>query len=181
MSDDLIFGFNLKQYYKSKHQGESKMKKFFAEFKAFISRGNVLDMAIGVIVANAFGKITTALINNVFMPAIGLILGGNDFTDTLNWVVVAPTVDELGTVVDPGVTIGFGTFISEVINFIVIAFICFSIIKAFNKANALAEAVKSKKTDEDEIVEEVVAEEPPKPTQEELLAEIRDLLKAKSE
>lgn len=158
------------------------MKKFFAEFKAFISRGNVLDMAIGVIVANAFGKITTALINNVFMPAIGLILGGNDFTDTLNWVVIAPTVDELGTVVDPGVTIGFGTFVSEIINFIVIAFICFSIVKAFNKAAAMAEAAKAKKAEEDAVAEaEAAAEEPPKPTQEELLAEIRDLLKSKSE
>lgn len=158
------------------------MKKFFAEFKAFISRGNVLDMAIGVIVANAFGKITTALINNVFMPAIGLLLGGNDFTDTLNWVVIAPTVDELGTVVDPGVTIGFGTFVSEIINFIVIAFICFSIVKTFNKAAAIAEAAKAKKAEEDAVAEaEAAAEEPPKPTQEELLAEIRDLLKSKSE
>ncbi len=158
------------------------MKKFFAEFKAFISRGNVLDMAIGVIVANAFGKITTALINDVFMPAIGLIVGGNDFTDTLNWVIVAPTLDEAGTVIDAGVTIGFGTFVSEVINFIVIAFICFSIVKAFNKANALAESVKAKKAEEEAVeAEKAAAEEPPKPTQEELLAEIRDLLKAKSE
>ncbi len=158
------------------------MKKFFSEFKAFISRGNVLDMAIGVIVATAFGKITTALINNVFMPAIGLIFGGSDFTDTLNWVVVKPTIDELGAVVDPGVTIGFGTFLSEVINFIVIAFICFSIVKAFNKANALAEAVKAKKIEEEEAAAaEAASQEPPKPTQEELLTEIRDLLKAKAE
>lgn len=158
------------------------MKKFFSEFKAFISRGNVLDMAIGVIVATAFGKITTALINNVFMPAIGLIFGGSDFTETLNWVVIEPTLDELGTVVDPGVTIGFGVFVSEVVNFIVIAFICFSIVKAFNKANAIAEAVKAKKAEEEAAAaEEAAAQEPPKPTQEELLAEIRDLLKAKAE
>lgn len=158
------------------------MNKFFSEFKAFISRGNVLDMAIGVIVATAFGKITTALINNVFMPAIGLIFGGSDFTETLNWVVVEPTIDELGTVIDPGVTIGFGILLSEVINFIVIAFICFSIVKAFNKANAIAEAVKAKKEAEEAVAaEEAAAQEPPKPTQEELLAEIRDLLKAKAE
>ncbi len=159
------------------------MKKFFSEFKAFISRGNVLDMAIGVIVATAFGKITTALINNVFMPAIGLIFGGTDFTETLNWVVIEPTLDTVtGAVTDPGVTIGFGTFLAEVINFIVIAFICFSIVKAFNKANALAEAVKAKKAEEEAAAaEEAAAQEPPKPTQEELLAEIRDLLKAKTE
>ncbi len=157
------------------------MKKFFSEFKAFISRGNVLDMAIGVIVATAFGKITTALINSVFMPAIGLIFGGSDFTDTLNWVVVEPTLDELGAVLDPGVTIGFGTLVSEIINFIVIAFICFSIIKAVNKANAIAEAAKAKKAEEEAAAVEEAAPAEPKPTQEELLAEIRDLLKAKAE
>lgn len=158
------------------------MKKFFAEFKAFISRGNVLDMAIGVIVASAFGKITTALVNNVLMPVIGLIFGGQDFTDRLNWVVVEEVLNEAGEVVTPGVTIGFGTFVAEIINFVIIALICFSIVKAFNKANALAEAAKAKKkAEEEKAAEEAKAEEPPKPTQEELLTEIRDLLRAKAE
>lgn len=160
------------------------MKKFFSEFKEFINRGNVLDMAIGVIVASAFGKITTALVNNVLMPLIGLIFGGQDFTDRLNWVVVAPTLDQVtGEVTDPGVTIGFGTFLAEIINFVIIAFICFSIVKAFNKANSIAESLKAKmKEDENaEEAEEEKEEEPPKPTQEELLAEIRDLLRERTE
>ena len=120
------------------------MKKFFSEFKDFISRGNVLDMAIGVIIATAFSAITNSLVNNVLMPLIGLITGGTDFTDRLNWVVVAPTLDEAGEVVDAGVTIGFGVFVSAIINFIIIAFICFIIVKSFNKAAKLA-AEKAKR------------------------------------
>lgn len=159
------------------------MKKFFQEFKAFISRGNVLDMAVGVIVASAFGKITTAMVNNILMPAIGLCFGGTDFTETLNWVVVEPTLDEVtGEIFDAGVTIGFGILISEVINFLIIALFCFTLVKAFNKAAALAEAAKAKKAEEEAAaVEEAKAAEPPKPTTEDLLAEIRDLLKTKAE
>ncbi len=151
------------------------MKKFFSEFKDFISRGNVLDMAIGVIIATAFSAITNSLVNNVLMPLIGLITGGTDFTDRLNWVVVAPTLDEAGEVVDAGVTIGFGVFVSAIINFIIIAFICFVIVKSFNKAAKLA-AEKAKREAEAAAAEEPAA--PPAPTEAELLTEIRDLLKS---
>lgn len=151
------------------------MKKFFSEFKDFISRGNVLDMAIGVIIATAFSAITNSLVNNVLMPLIGLITGGTDFTDRLNWVVVAPTLDEAGEVVDAGVTIGFGVFVSAIINFIIIAFICFVIVKSFNKAAKLA-AEKAKREAETAAAEEPAA--PPAPTEAELLTEIRDLLKS---
>ncbi len=158
------------------------MKKFFEEFRAFISRGNVLDMAIGVIVATAFGKITAAIVNNILMPAIGLLFGGTDFTETLNWVVVEPTLDALtGEVLDPGVVIGFGILVSEIINFLIIALFCFTLVKAFNKAAAMAEATKAKLAEEEAAVEEEAPAEEPKPTTEDLLAEIRDLLKAKSE
>lgn len=153
------------------------MKKFFEEFKAFISRGNVLDMAVGVIIASAFGTITTTLVNKVIMPAIGLILGGNDLTSSLNWTVkpaVVEMVDGVETVVTEATVIAFGDFLAAIINFIIIAFIVFCIIKAFNKARELAEHKKK--------AEEEAAPEPdPEPTREELLLmEIRDLLKEKN-
>ena len=152
------------------------MKKFFEEFKAFISRGNVLDMAVGVIIASAFGTITTTLVNKVVMPAIGLILGGNDLTSTLNWTVkpaVVEMVDGVETVVTEATVIAFGDFLGAIINFIIIAFIVFCIIKAFNKAKELAEKKK-------EAEEEAAAPADPEPTKEELLLmEIRDLLKEK--
>ena len=151
------------------------MKKFFSEFKDFISRGNVLDMAIGVIIATAFGKITTSLVNDLIMPAIGLLTGGTDFTEKLNWVVREPLLDEAGEVVSAGVTIGFGILLSAVINFIIIAFICFAIVKSFNRAQRLAEAVRNKKP------EPAPDPTPAPPTQEQLLTEIRDLLKGKTE
>ena len=143
------------------------MKKFFSEFKEFISRGNVLDMAIGVIIAGAFGKITTSLVNDVIMPVIGLIFGGQNLTNALNWVIRPAVLDEAGEVIDAGVTIGFGTLLSVIIDFIIVALIVFAIVKAFNKARAAAEKKKA-------------AEAEPEPTKEEiLLAEIRDLLKNK--
>ena len=148
------------------------MKKLFSEFKAFINRGNVIDMAIGVIIATAFGAITSALVNNIFMPLVGLATGGTDFTDKLNWVVVAATTNEAGEVIDPGVTIGFGTLLSAVINFLIIALICFAIVKSFNKM-----AERAKKAEEPAAEEPAEPAAPPAPTEAELLAEIRDLLK----
>ncbi len=148
---------------------EKKEKKgLIKEFREFISRGNVLDMAVGVIIATAFGKITTSLVNDVIMPAIGLLFGSRDLTDILNWVIVPATLDEAGEVVDAGVTLGFGTFVGTIIDFILVALVVFLIIKAFNKAREAAEKRKKQ--------EEVVEEEPAGPTSEELLTEIRDLL-----
>ena len=113
-----------------------KGKGFFGEFKEFIMRGNVLDMAVGVIIATAFGAITTSLINNVLMPAIGLLFGGIDLA---KWdIIVKPAVlDEAGEVVTEAVVIGIGTFLSAIINFVVVALIVFLIVKAFNKLNSL--------------------------------------------
>lgn len=153
------------------------MKKFFSEFKAFINRGNVIDMAIGVIIATAFGSITSALVNNIFMPLIALATGGTNFTDALDVVLRQPVVDEAtGEVIDAGVVLGFGVLVSAIINFLIIALICFMIVKSFNKAAAIA-AERMKK--EEEADPEPAA--PPAPTEAELLAEIRDLLKSKSE
>ena len=148
------------------------MKKMFAEFKAFISRGNVLDMAIGVIIASAFGKITTSLVNDVLLPFISLIFGARDMT-ALNLVVrEAVIVDEV--VVKEAITIGFGTLVGTIVDFILVALVVFAIVKAFNKAHEVAEA-KKKAAEEAEAVEEEPEE--PKPTTEELLAQILEEIK----
>ena len=128
------------------------MKKFFHEFKEFAMRGNVLDMAIGVVIGAAFGKITTSLVNDIIMPLIGLITGGIDKT------AVAAGADP--------VTLGIGNLLAVILDFIIVAFAMFLLVKAMNKLAAL------KKKDE-----EPAPEEPAGPTTEELLAEIRDLLK----
>ena len=134
------------------------LKKFIEEFKAFALRGNVMDMAVGVIIGTAFGKITTSLVNDVFMPLIGLLIGGVDLGQ-LN-IVLKPEV------VTEAVTLGIGTFLSTVIDFVLVAFVIFLMVKTINQLHKLG------KKDE-----EPQEEEEPAPTSEELLTEIRDLLK----
>ena len=147
------------------------MKKLIEEFKAFIMRGNVLDMAVGVIIATAFGKITTSLVNDVFMPFLSWIFGARDMT-ALN-VVVREAVMDGDTVVKEAVTLGFGTFVGAIIDFILVALVVFAIVKAFNKARELAEAKKKQAEEEAAAAAEAAAEpEEPKPTTEELLAQI---------
>ena len=137
------------------------------EFKKFVMRGNVLDMAVGVIVGGAFGKIVTSLVNDLLMPIIGALFGGGDFKSLK--IVLSPAVlDEAGEVVKAEAAITYGNFIQTVVDFLIVAFCIFLVVKAVNKATELA---KKKE-------EEAPAPEPPKgPTQEELLTEIRDLLK----
>lgn len=142
------------------------MKKLIREFKEFIQRGNVMDMAIGVIVATAFGKITTSLVNDVFMPFIAWIFGAHDMT-ALNLEVRAVVKNEAGEVVREAITIGFGTFLGTVIDFLLVALVVFAIVKALNAARSLR-------------AKEAEAAPPPEPSNEEkLLTEIRDLLKEK--
>ena len=148
-------------------------KGFFGEFKEFIMRGNVLDMAVGVIIATAFGKITTSLVNDVFMPFISWIFGARDMT-ALNVVFRAAQTDEAGEVVKEAITLGFGTFVSTIIDFILVALVVFLVVKSINKARAIAEAKKAK-----EEVEEEAPAEPEPSAEEKLLTEIRDLLKDK--
>lgn len=150
-----------------------KTKGFFGEFKEFITKGNVLDMAVGVIIATAFGAITSTLVNNVFMPLIGYIFGGIDLAK-LNIVLKAAELDAAGEVVKEAVVLGLGTFLSAVINFVIVAFIVFLIVKAFNKARAAAE---KKKKAEEEAAEPEPEPEPEPSAEEKLLTEIRDLLK----
>ena len=147
------------------------MKKIAKEFRDFITRGNVLDMAVGVIVGGAFGKITTSLVNDVFMPFIGWIFGDIDLSQ-LN-IILSPAVTENGEVVKEAVTLGIGTFIATIIDFLLVALCIFLVVKAFNKARALSEKRKKEAEAEAEPAE-------PEPTREELLlTEIRDLLKEK--
>jgi len=125
---------------------------FIKEFKEFAVKGNVMDMAVGVIIGGAFGKIVSSLVDNVLMPIIGTLTGGIDFSG------LAVTVGEAN--------IQYGLFIQNVIDFIIVAFCIFLMLKAINKLNRKKE-------------EAPAPEAPAGPTQEELLAEIRDLLKKK--
>ena len=129
-----------------------------SEFKEFAMRGNVVDLAVGVVIGGAFGKIVTSLVNDVIMPPIGVAMGGVDFSD------LALTIQEAtGDVA--AVTINYGSFIQTLINFIIIAFAIFMVVKGMNK-------MKKK--------EEKKPEEPAKPSkEEELLTQIRDALQNK--
>ena len=125
---------------------------FIKEFREFAMRGNVVDMAVGVIIGGAFGKIVSSLVGDVVMAVLGILTGGVDFKDLK--ITLAAAVGET-----PAVTLNYGMFIQNVFDFIIIAFAIFMMIKGLNKLKKPAE------------------EAPKGPTQEELLAEIRDLLK----
>ena len=144
------------------------MKKFAEEFKKFISRGNVMDMAVGVIIGGAFGAITTSLVSNIITPLLAARFNSPN-PDALNFTLRAAD-EAAGT---EAIVLGFGTFLGTIINFLVIALALFSVIKAMNKAKEMAEKVRKKEE------EEAKAEEPPKPTTEELLTAILDELKKK--
>jgi large conductance mechanosensitive channel len=149
------------------------MRKFFKEFGQFIQRGNVLDLAVGVIIGGAFGKIIASLVKDVLMPVIGLFIGGN--LAEMHWVLTSEEVDGLGNVIKPATTLNYGLFIQTILDFIIIAFVIFIIIKAIMKARMLSEKAKAK--EEAQVAPLVVTDlEPKKPTTEELLIEIRDLL-----
>ena len=138
---------------------------FIKEFKEFAMKGNVMDMAVGVIIGGAFGKIVTSLVNDVIMPLVSLATGGIDFTNLFVNLSDDVKYKTLAEAQEAGASVfAYGTFIQNIIDFIIIAFCIFLMIKGMNK-------LKKK--------EEPVPEAPKGPTQEELLAEIRDLLKNK--
>ena len=144
------------------------MKKFFEEFKAFAMRGNVIDMAVGVVIGGAFGKITTSLVNDIIMPLISMLTAGISF-DQWKWVLKEAVLDAEGAEVAAEVAVNFGSLIAVILDFIIVAFAIFCVVKALNKARELTE----KKKDEEPAA-------PPEPSAEEkLLTEIRDLLKNK--
>lgn len=134
------------------------MKKFIAEFKEFAMRGNVLDMAVGVIIGGAFGKIVSSLVNDIIMPVITLLTGAADFTK-LSLVLKEPVN------VSEGIALMYGNFLQNIIDFLIIALVIFVMLKIMMKLSSLRQ-----KEDVEEIKEKG-------PTTEELLIEIRDLLK----
>lgn len=136
---------------------------FIKEFKAFATRGNVVDLAVGIIIGAAFGKIVSSLVSDIIMPPIGLIIGGVNFTD-LKITLKASEALADGKIVD-AVTLNIGNFVQVIFDFIIIAFAIFLLIKALNKLQ--------KK-------QEIAPAAPPTPSKEEvLLTEIRDILKNK--
>ena len=138
---------------------------FIKEFKEFAMKGNVMDMAVGVIIGGAFGKIVTSLVNDVIMPLVSLATGGIDFTNLFVNLSDDVKYKTLAEAQEAGASVfAYGTFIQNIIDFIIIAFCIFLMIKAMNKMKKQ---------------EEPAPEAPAGPTQEELLAEIRDLLKNK--
>ena len=149
------------------------MKKFMEEFKTFITKGNVMDMAIGVIIGGAFGAITSSLVANVITPLLAFLFGAPN-TDALNITLRAAETDAAGEVVKEALVLGLGTFVGAILNFLIIALVLFSVIKAMNKARELAE--NARKKEEEEAPAE---EEEPKPTTEELLGAILEEIKAK--
>lgn len=147
---------------------------FLQDFKAFAMKGNVVDMAVGVIIGGAFGKIVTSVVNDIFMPVIGMLVGGVNFTDLKITLKegVAEQLNEAGEVVQaavPAVTLNYGNFLQQTFDFLIIAFSIFLFISLI------------KKVTEKEKAEEAPAPAPaPEPSAEEkLLTEIRDLLKSK--
>ena len=139
---------------------------FIAEFKKFIARGNVMDMAVGVIIGGAFGKISTSLVNDIIMPAVSMLTGGVDFS---NWkIVLKQAVAGADGVIDASteVAIRYGSFLATIIDFLIIAFAVFCLIKFLNSLHRKKEEAPA------------APPAPPEPSAEEkLLTEIRDLLK----
>ena len=123
------------------------MKKMLKEFKDFIMRGNVLDMAVGVIVAGAFGKITTSLVNDVVMPAIGYFIGASDLSK-YNIVLQPEVLNEAGEVVTPRVAIGIGTFLSTIVDFLLVALVVFIFLKVLLGTKSKMEALRKKEEEE---------------------------------
>ena len=156
-------------------------KGFWKEFKEFISRGNVLDMAIGIIIGGAFTAIITAVVNNILTPLLQMI-PGQDGLGALQ-IILRDAVIEDGAVIVDAVIMDFGVVISAFITFLLTAFVLFLIVRTVNRVRARADELKAKKEAE-EAAAAAAAQPAPEPvpagpTTEELLAEIRDLLKSK--
>ncbi len=145
------------------------MKKFFNEFKTFAMRGNVIDLAVGVVIGGAFGKITTSIVNDIIMPFISMLTGGINFADW-KWVLKEAVVNAEG-VIDPAteVAIKYGNTIAIILDFIIIAFAVFCLVKGINSLHRKKEEPAPEP-----------APEPEPSAEEKLLTEIRDLLKEKN-
>lgn len=144
------------------------MANFVQEFKAFAMRGNVMDMAVGVIIGAAFGKIVTSLVNDIIMPVVGILTGGLDFTG-LFIALDGERYDTLAEAQEAGAALlTYGSFIQNIVDFLIIAFCIFLMIKGINKLTKKPEPEPA-----------APAAEPEPSAEEKLLTEIRDLLKEK--
>ncbi len=150
---------------------EKKIEGTMSEFKKFILKGNIVDMAVGVIIGGAFSKIVTSLVNDVLMPALGALMGGASF-NSLKYVINPAVLDEAGNVVTAEAAILYGNFIQNIVDFLIIGVCMFCMVKMVSKITA--------KLHQEEKKAEEPAPAPAGPTTEELLAEIRDLLKEKN-
>ena len=184
-------------------KASKKTKKFFEEFKAFANKGNAIDLAVGVVIGTAFTKIVNSLVSGLIMPLISLITGGADVSDW-KWVIEEAVYDAEGVIEKAEVAFQYGIVIQAIIDFAIIAFVVFLIVKLLNSARKLGEEAKSKAVElidkidgdndeeveeaKEEVKEEIVEAEPAvveevAPVEEnkedvtELLKEIRDLLK----
>ena len=146
------------------------MKKFFEDFKAFALKGNIIDMAVGVVIGGAFGKIVSSLVADIITPLISLATGSLNFTD-LKWVFTE-AVMKGSEVVTPEVAMTYGNFLQAVIDFLIIALSIFMVLRLIMNAEKKLASLKKK---EEEIAEEAPAE--PEDTEISLLKEIRDMLK----
>ena len=158
------------------------MKKIFEEFKKFAFKGNIVDMAIGIIIGTAFSAIINSLVGDILMPIIGAVTAGIQY-DELKIILRAAVYDAAGEIITPEVVILYGKFIQNVIYFLIVAISCFVAIRLINNSasKALNQTGKlfNKLTHKKPVPEPEPEPEAPKPpTQEELLTEIRDLLKA---
>lgn len=140
------------------------MSKFLTEFKEFAMRGNVVDMAVGVVIGAAFGKIVSSLVDDIIMPLVGVATGGINFTD-YKWIIQKGTTDADGTVLTPEVVMSWGAWIQTIVDFIIVALCIFVMIKFMNNM---------RKKKEEEPAPEPAPAEPSK--EEVLLTEIRDIL-----
>jgi len=142
---------------------------FLSDFKKFAMKGNVIDMAVGVIIGGAFGKIVTSIVNDIIMPPIGMLVGGMNFKD-LKYVMKPEVLGADGAVETAAVTLNYGNFLQQTIDFLIIAFSIFIIIRVIGK-------LSRKKEEEAPAPAPAPAPEPEPSAEEKLLTEIRDLLK----
>lgn len=152
---------------------------FLQDFKAFAMKGNVIDMAVGVIIGGAFGKIVTSVVNDLIMPTVGMLVGGVNFTDLKLTMkeAVPEKLNEAGEVIEaavPAVTLNYGNFLQQTFDFLIIAFCIFLMVKGIAKLSEL-----KKKEEAASAPEPVPAPKPEPSAEEKLLTEIRDLLKNK--
>lgn len=144
------------------------MKKYWSEFRQFAVKGNVVDLAVAVIIGGAFGKIVSSFVNDIVMPLVGVILGGVDLTG-FRWILSKEILDESGAQVQAEVAVNIGTFLQNIVDFLIIALAIFVMIKIITKTK---ERMKKKE-------EEKKEQEPELSEEQKLLTEIRDILKNK--